>query len=38
MRLGMGQVAEPKAVAAWVVIGAEAVRQPEVAEVYQEAV
>ena len=37
-RLGMGQGANPKAVAAWVVIGAEAVRQPEVRAVYQKAV
>lgn len=37
-RLGKGQGADPKAVAAWVMIGAEAVRQPEVREVYQEAV
>jgi TetR/AcrR family transcriptional repressor of bet genes len=37
-RLGKGQGADPKAVVAWVVIGAEAVRQPEVREVYEEAV
>lgn len=37
-RLGKGKGADPKAVAAWVMIGAEAVRQPEVREVYQEAV
>lgn len=33
-RLGMGEGAEPDAVAAWVMIGAEAVRQEEVREVY----
>ena len=37
-RLGTGQGADPNAVAAWVVIGAEAVRQPEVRAVYQAAV
>lgn len=37
-RLGKGEGADPAAVAAWVVIGAEAVRQPEVRAVYQEAV
>jgi TetR/AcrR family transcriptional repressor of bet genes len=35
-RLAKGQGASPEAVAAWVVIGAEAVRQPEVRQVYQE--
>lgn len=34
-RLGLGEGADPDAVAAWVVIGAEAVRQPEVRQVYQ---
>ncbi|MCH8621098.1 TetR family transcriptional regulator [Undibacterium sp. TS12] len=37
-RLAKGQGSDPKAVAAWVVIGAEAVRQPEVRAVYQQAV
>lgn len=37
-RLGLGEGASSDAVAAWVVIGAEAVRQPEVRAVYQEAV
>ncbi|HSY28638.1 MAG TPA: TetR/AcrR family transcriptional regulator [Burkholderiaceae bacterium] len=37
-RLGKGQGADPRAVAAWVVIGAEAVRQPDVRAVFQEAV
>ncbi|MES3020748.1 MAG: TetR/AcrR family transcriptional regulator [Pseudomonadota bacterium] len=37
-RLGTGEGADGHAVAAWVVIGAEAVRQPEVRRVYQEAV
>ncbi|MEO7493601.1 MAG: TetR family transcriptional regulator C-terminal domain-containing protein [Massilia sp.] len=37
-RLGKGEGADPAAVAAWVVIGAEAVRQPEVRAVYQDAV
>ncbi len=37
-RLGLGEGADLKAVAAWVVIGAEAVRQPEVRAVYQDAV
>jgi TetR/AcrR family transcriptional repressor of bet genes len=37
-RLGKGKGADPKAVAAWVIIGAEAVRQVEVREVYQHAV
>lgn len=34
-RLGLGDGASPELVAAWVMIGAEAVRQPEVREVYQ---
>lgn len=37
-RLGLGDGADPGAVAAWVVIGAEAVRQPEVRAAYQHAV
>lgn len=37
-RLGKGQGADPRAVAAWVVIGAEAVRQPDVRAVFQVAV
>lgn len=37
-RLGLGDGAAPDVVAAWVVIGAEAVRQEEVREVYQQAV
>jgi TetR/AcrR family transcriptional regulator, transcriptional repressor of bet genes len=37
-RLGKGEGAAPHAVAAWVIIGAEAVRQPEVKAVYQGAV
>jgi TetR/AcrR family transcriptional repressor of bet genes len=37
-RLAKGQGADPNAVAAWVVIGAEAVRQPDVRVVYREAV
>ncbi|ATQ74275.1 hypothetical protein CR152_06975 [Massilia violaceinigra] len=37
-RLGLGEGADPGAVAAWVVIGAEAVRQPEVRAAYQHAV
>lgn len=37
-RLAKGQGSDAGAVAAWVVIGAEAVRQPEVRAVYQEAV
>lgn len=37
-RLGLGEGATPDAVAAWVMIGAEAVRQPEVREVYAAAV
>jgi len=36
-RLGHGPGADPQAVAAWVMIGAEAVRQPQVREVYQAA-
>jgi TetR/AcrR family transcriptional repressor of bet genes len=37
-RLAKGSGANPEAVAAWVVIGAEAVRQPEVRQVYQETI
>jgi len=37
-RLGLGRGAQPDAVAAWVAIGAEAIRQPEIREVYQEAI
>jgi len=37
-RLGLGEGASSDAVAAWVVIGAEAVRQPEVRAIYQEVV
>jgi TetR/AcrR family transcriptional regulator, transcriptional repressor of bet genes len=37
-RLAKGDGADPRAVAAWVVIGAEAVRQPEVRAIYQEVV
>ena len=37
-RLGLGQGASAEIAAAWVMIGAEAVRQPEVREVYQAAV
>ncbi len=37
-RLAKGEGADPHAVAAWVVIGAEAVRQPEVRAMYQEVV
>ncbi len=37
-RLGLGQGASAEVAAAWVMIGAEAVRQPEVREVYQGAV
>jgi TetR/AcrR family transcriptional repressor of bet genes len=37
-RLGKGDGANPAAVAAWVVIGAEAVRQPEVRLIYQESI
>lgn len=35
-RLAKGLGADPNAVAAWVIIGAEAVRQPDVRRVYQE--
>jgi TetR/AcrR family transcriptional repressor of bet genes len=37
-RLARGDGADPHAVAAWVMIGAEAVRQPDVRAVYQDAV
>jgi TetR/AcrR family transcriptional repressor of bet genes len=37
-RLGLGPGAAPEIVAAWVMIGAEAVRQPEVREAFQKAV
>ena len=37
-RLAKGEGALPEAVSAWVVIGAEAVRQPEVRAVFQEAI
>jgi TetR/AcrR family transcriptional repressor of bet genes len=37
-RLGLGPGAAPEIVAAWVMIGAEAVRQPEVKEAFQKAV
>jgi len=37
-RLSKGQGSSPSTVAAWVVIGAEAVRQPEVKEVYQKSI
>ncbi|MBV1776506.1 TetR family transcriptional regulator [Burkholderiaceae bacterium DAT-1] len=37
-RLGLGDGAAPDVVAAWVMIGAEAVRQAEVREVYQRAI
>ncbi|SHH22662.1 TetR/AcrR family transcriptional regulator [Massilia sp. CF038] len=37
-RLGMGEGASSAAVAAWVVIGAEAVRQPDVRAIYQDVV
>lgn len=37
-RLAKGEGADPRAVAAWVVIGTEAVRQPEVRAIYQEVV
>ncbi|NHZ82025.1 TetR family transcriptional regulator [Massilia sp. CCM 8695] len=37
-RLGLGEGADAGAVAAWVVIGAEAVRQPEVRAAYQHAI
>jgi len=36
--LALGSDADPETVAAWVFIGAEAIRQPEVREVYQRAV
>ncbi|KAF0811320.1 Fatty acid metabolism regulator protein [Andreprevotia sp. IGB-42] len=36
-RLGLGDGADPTLVAAWVMIGAEAVRQPEVRTVYRQA-
>lgn len=35
-RLAKGKGSNPDAVAAWVIIGAEAVRQPQVREIYQE--
>jgi TetR/AcrR family transcriptional repressor of bet genes len=37
-RLGLGAGAAPDMVAAWVMVGAEAVRQPEVRELYEQAV
>jgi TetR/AcrR family transcriptional regulator, transcriptional repressor of bet genes len=37
-RLGVGRGAQPDAVAAWVAVGAEAIRQPEIREVYQDAI
>lgn len=37
-RLGLGAGAAPDMVAAWVMVGAEAVRQPEVRALYQQAV
>jgi TetR/AcrR family transcriptional regulator, transcriptional repressor of bet genes len=37
-RLATGEGANPTAVAAWVMIGAEAVRQPEVRAIYQQAI
>ena len=37
-RLAQGVGADPAAVAAWVMIGAEAVRQPDVREIYQQAI
>jgi TetR/AcrR family transcriptional regulator, transcriptional repressor of bet genes len=37
-RLGFGKGASVEAVAAWVVIGAEATRQPQIADVYQAAI
>lgn len=37
-RLSKGEGANPTAVAAWVMIGAEAVRQPEVRDIYQQAI
>ncbi|MBK6577877.1 MAG: TetR family transcriptional regulator [Sandaracinaceae bacterium] len=36
--LALGDDAEPRAVAAWVVVGAEALRQPAVGEVYRQVV
>jgi len=36
--LALGDDADPAAVACWVTIGAEALRQPEVAEVYRQAI
>lgn len=36
--LALGADADPRGVAAWVVVGAEAVRQPEVRQVYQRAI
>lgn len=35
-RLGTGAGADPRAVAAWVMVGAEAVRQPQVRQAYQQ--
>ena len=37
-RLGLGEGADEQAVAAWVMIGAEAVRQPEVRAIYQQVI
>lgn len=37
-RLGLNEGASPSVVAAWVMIGAEAVRSPEVREIYQRAI
>jgi len=37
-RLGLGRGAQPDAVAAWVAIGAEAIRQPEIRDVYQDGI
>jgi TetR/AcrR family transcriptional repressor of bet genes len=37
-RLAKGEGENPKAVAAWVIIGAEAVKQPEVRELYENAI
>lgn len=37
-RLGMGPGAAPEIVAAWVMVGAEAVRQPDVRQVYQQVI
>ncbi|HEY0231315.1 MAG TPA: TetR family transcriptional regulator [Dokdonella sp.] len=37
-RLALGAGASPSMVAAWVVIGAEAIRQPEVRKIYQRAI